>query len=109
MKAPKAVINVNGEDIVMEGFYRSFWNVGGMVTIARENNGICEIENLTLDKDVTIINKDLKVVVKAGEKVTFQTVLFTDETLNFVFKTRSAFNYDEDAEDDSEKEWDCYD
>jgi hypothetical protein len=98
MKKPRAVINVDGEDIVMDGYYRSYENLKH-VSICLENNQVVSVENISEDVDVHIKNEPY-VVLTPGTKVTFGSLNRrpTRDELKLVYRSRPSLNYEDEDE-----------
>lgn len=108
---PKAAINVNGEEIAMEGFYRAYHEKAGLVFCIDTNNKVLEIQNLNEDKIANVFSKDVSVVVLPSHTVKVTSFFFTDPDFGFVLKDKNPTRYaDEDVEETKDSDYeDCHD
>lgn len=95
MKKPKAAINVGGEEILMDGFYRSYENLKH-ATICVENNQVVSVENVSEDMNIHI-QLDQYIVLAPGTKITFGSLKRrpTRDELKLVYRSRLDYEEDE--------------
>lgn len=95
MKKPRAVIKVNGEEVLMDGFYRSFENLKH-VEVCIEDNRVVSVENISEDMDVHIKN-DTYIVLSPGSKVSFGSLKRrpTLEELKLTYRSHQGLNYED--------------